>query len=29
MLLHVDSNCFLEASKAAADEDNSCSKVEL
>ena len=29
MLLHVDSNCFLEASKAAADEDNSCNKVEL
>lgn len=29
MLLHIDSNCFLEASKAAADEDNSCNRVEL
>lgn len=26
-LLHVDSNCFLEASKACADEDSSCNKV--
>lgn len=26
-LLHVDSNCFLEASKACADDDNSCNKV--
>jgi hypothetical protein len=28
-LLHVDSNCFLHATKTCADEDNSCNKVEL
>lgn len=29
ILLHVDSNCYLQASKQCADEDNSCNKVEL
>ena len=28
-LLHVNSNCFIQASKQCADEDNSCNKVEL
>ena len=28
-LLHVDSNCFMQATKQCADEDNSCNKVEL
>lgn len=28
-LLHVDSNCFMQATRSCADEDNSCSKVEL
>ena len=29
MLLHVDSKCFLQATKQCADEDNSCNKAEL
>lgn len=28
-LLHVDSNCFVQATKQCADEDNSCNKIEL
>ena len=28
-LFHVDSNCFIGATKMCADEDNSCNKVEL
>ena len=28
-LLHVDSHCFLQATKQCADEDNSCNKAEL
>lgn len=28
-LLHVDSGCYLQATKTCADEDNSCNKVEL
>ena len=28
-LLHVDSNCYMQAAKQCADEDNSCNKVEL
>ena len=28
-LLHVDSQCYMQATKQCADEDNSCNKVEL
>lgn len=28
-LLHIDSNCFIMASKLSADEDNSSNKIEL
>jgi hypothetical protein len=29
MLLHVDSECFVQATKQCADEDNSCNQIEL